>query len=282
MEDQNPDLPDGVKMMLRNDPEEAWKKVESAINAQKPKARQVFLSQTWVRVAASITLLICVGAMTYFLNFSGSRAHLIANNTTVNRSVVLPDSTVVYLHAHSEISYDDAYDDHRNVKMKGEAFFEVKRNAANPFRVAIGQSVVQVLGTSFNISDDTMKLDVTVATGKVSVETPAREVVYLEKGEMASYDKSAQKIRKIKNEDLNYNAWMTKLLTFRNTPLPQVFATLEEYFDVKITFDQRKASAISYTSDFEDPTLQDVLGEMKDVLNIDYKESGNNVIITIP
>jgi ferric-dicitrate binding protein FerR (iron transport regulator) len=281
MEEQGPDLPEGVKLMLRNDPEDAWKKVKKSLNSEHD-GKQVSLNQPWLRVAASVALLIGIGAAIYLAVFNAVETHVIANNSSAVKQVLLPDSSVVFLHDRSQITYDDAYSEHRNVSMKGEAFFEVKRNPANQFKISIGRSVVQVLGTSFNIHDDTSRLDVTVATGKVSVGTPAHDVVVLEKGEKASYDKSAQKISKAANDDANYNSWLTRTLQFRNTPLTRVFPTLESYFDVKISFDQTKAAAITYTSDFNNPTLAEILAEMKDVLAIDYRESGTNVIVTIP
>jgi transmembrane sensor len=279
MDDQTPDLPEGVKIMLRNDPEDAWKKLQPSLRDKKPI---IPIWQTWLRVAASIALLIGIGSVIYLTIFRAPETHFVVNNTFASKSVVLPDSSVVYLHPHAEISYGQSYDDNRNVTVKGQAFFEVQRDPTHPFKVTIGQSVVQVLGTSFNIEDDTRYLDVTVATGKVSVETPTHDVVILEKGEKSSYDKSTHMITKLVNNNLNYDSWRTKVLRFENTPLTEVFETLAKYFGVKIAFDQKKASTITYTSDFDNPTLQDVLLEMKDVLGITYEQSRTNVIVKIP
>lgn len=283
MDEQNPDLPEGVKMLLRNDPEEAWKKLGPSLKDSNSKGKVIPLRQTWLRIAAGIALLIGVGSIIYLLNGTeGADVHTIANNTLEVKSLVLPDSSVVYLHPQSEVVYSDSYSESRDLVMKGEAFFEVQRDPSHPFKITIGQSIVQVLGTSFNISDDTTRLDVTVATGKVSVQTPVQNVVYLEKGEKASYNKTEQKVSKIVNDDPNYDSWKTKTLRFRDTPLPQVLASLGKYFNVKFEFDSNKASGISYTSNFVDPTLNEVLVEMQDVLGITYRQSGKNVIITIP
>jgi len=273
-------LPDGVKMMMRNDPEAAWQKARLAITV--PARKQVLFTSTWMRVAAAVALLIGITSVFYLFNSGKPTSHVIVNNTKENKIISMPDSSRIVLHAGSEITYDDTYNNYRNLTMKGRAFFEVTRDPDHPFKVSVAQSVVQVLGTSFNISDDSTDLSVTVATGKVSVETPAHEFVYLEKGEMVSYNKHQQTITKQSNDNPNYDSWKTRVLKFDNTPLPQVLTTLAEYFDVEIAFDKNKAAAITYTSYFSDPKLGDVIQEMREVLDLDFEESGKQIIVTIP
>ena len=242
-----------------------------------PRGKQVMMM---MRLAAAVLLLIGVASVIYLFSL-GSETYIIQNTSSVNRIQVLPDSTIVYIHPGSEIAYKSSYSKERSLTMKGQAFFDVKRNPKNPFTITVGQSTVQVLGTSFNVDDDSSHFVVTVASGKVSVQTQGQTLVILEKGERASYDKSVSTMRKQINDDINYDSWKTKQLHFEHTPFSEVIATLEEYFDVTITFDKTKAGNVTYTSDFNDPTLQEVLSEMKDVLDINYTESGKQITIII-
>jgi transmembrane sensor len=277
MDEQTPELPEGTKMLLRTDPEKEWEKVKRSIDAQKPRGRQVMM----MKLAAAILLLIGVVDVIYLL-LSGPETFILYNASSVSQVRVLPDSSVVYIHPGSEITYESTYSEERSITMKGQAFFDVKRDEQHPFTVSAGQSTVHVLGTSFNVNDDSSRLDVTVASGKVSVQTQGQALIILEKGEKVSYDKLANAISKLVNDDMNYDSWKTRQLHFQHTPFAEVISTLEKYFDITIAFEKTRAGNITYTSDFNDPTLQEVLAEMKDVLGVDYTESGKQITIVIP
>lgn len=64
--------------------------------------------------------------------------------------VILPDGTLVWLHAQSELTYDtDFGSDNRSVSLDGEAYFEVTSNKEKPFIVHAGELAVKVYGTKF-------------------------------------------------------------------------------------------------------------------------------------
>ena len=65
----------------------------------------------------------------------------------------LADGTHVWLNAESELSYPTRFaGEMREVRLKGEAFFDVAKNPDCPFVVRTDEVAVQVLGTSFNVS----------------------------------------------------------------------------------------------------------------------------------
>lgn len=93
--------------------------------------------------------------------------------------VTLSDGTKVMLNANSTLEYPASFDDAevREVRLKGEAHFEVTKNPHRPFVVKAGEMQTQVLGTIFDVKayrKDAPK--VTLMQGKVKVSNADTEV----------------------------------------------------------------------------------------------------------
>src|SRR5690606_21518010 len=110
------------------------------------------------------------------------------SNPIGQKSIIqLADGSKVVLNADSELKFLDNFGQgHREIYLKGEAFFEVALDSLRPFTVYSGESVTMALGTSFNINSyDNKKVQIQLATGKVKVihEDKEKEPVYLDPGE---------------------------------------------------------------------------------------------------
>lgn len=67
--------------------------------------------------------------------------------------VDLPDGSRVYLHPGSRLLYPTAFGRHsRDVRLEGEGYFIIAKDAARPFNVMTEHSVTSVLGTEFSLS----------------------------------------------------------------------------------------------------------------------------------
>ena len=67
--------------------------------------------------------------------------------------VILSDGTKVWINSDSELEFPNRFgEDIREVKLKGEAYFEVTSDSRKPFYVLAGETKVHVLGTAFNVS----------------------------------------------------------------------------------------------------------------------------------
>ncbi len=89
------------------------------------------------------------------------------------RAIVLEDGSVVQLNTNSIVNvHFDA--DRRDVTLlQGEAIFDVKKDAARPFRVQSGGITVQAIGTRFNVHRQDDETVVTVIEGRVAVQPAA-------------------------------------------------------------------------------------------------------------
>lgn len=104
---------------------------------------------------------------------------VVSTPATTTTLVTLSDGTRVMLNANSTLEYPASFDDAevREVRLKGEAHFEVTKNPHRPFVVKAGEMQTQVLGTIFDVKayrKDAPK--VTLMQGKVKVSNADTEV----------------------------------------------------------------------------------------------------------
>ncbi|MBO9703810.1 MAG: FecR domain-containing protein [Sporocytophaga sp.] len=198
------------------------------------------------------------------------------------REIQLPDSSKVWLNAHSKISYaDDFKGDTRKVKLEGEAFFEVKRNVEKPFRVEGLSSITQVLGTSFNVKTIAGQADeVEVVTGKVSFALKKNETkkVILTPGMKGRVDNNSNVVSE-KIDNPNFLAWKQEKLVFENSTLGEVASAVEAYFGTKVELANSELVNCRFTGTFEKPKLQEVLDVVSESMSLSSKKDGNGYLL---
>ncbi|TAN00640.1 MAG: DUF4974 domain-containing protein [Chitinophagaceae bacterium] len=156
--------------------------------------------------------------------------------------LTLSDGTKVWLNAASSIRYPVAFTGkERVVEVTGEAYFEVAKNAAQPFIVKRGNMTVQVLGTHFNVNayDDEGIVKVTLLEGliKVQLENSSRQSAIVHPGEQAQMNKAGA-IRLVKDADVNDAvSWKNGFFSFRNDNLEEVLRKLSRWYDVDVVYD---------------------------------------------
>lgn len=153
--------------------------------------------------------------------------------------LVLPDGSLVWLNAASSITYPTAFTGAgRTVRVTGEAYFEVARNADAPFRVQVKDMDVQVLGTHFNINayDDEASVNTTLLEGAVRVVKGEQQQL-LQPGQQAQLPGSGGIIRVIPHVDEEtVMAWKNGYFSFHHTSLPKVMRELARWYNVDIEY----------------------------------------------
>jgi len=235
------------------------------------------------KVAAAITILLVSSFLLYF--YFSKPADIVLLAQSKNLEQVLPDGTVVTLHAGSQISFPEKFTASvRNVKLEGEAYFNVAHDKTKPFIVASGGAMVEVLGTQFNVNThaSATTMEVVLTTGKVSVfykEKPQEKVLLLP-GEKAELDVANRQIGKSANSDPNYLSWKTRMIVFDNETLAQVVKTLENVYQTPIELKGQQLSGCRFTASFNDQSLGSVLQVMKETLDLQVKQDGKMVEIS--
>jgi len=176
------------------------------------------------------------------------------------KELTLPDGSVVLLNENSSLAYAKDFAV-REVRLKGEAFFEVTKQNGQSFEIKTNTTKTRVLGTSFNVrAYDKSPVEVAVITGKVAVESieeGTENTVVLLPNEGVTYDPIARKMEKSQQATNNSVAWKTQELVFDNMALGKVIETLERYFEVEIESDPKILNC-HYTGTFKEPKLDEV------------------------
>jgi transmembrane sensor len=259
----------------------AWEKINKRIiefEQQATIVRPLYpATKTRWLVAASIAALVVLSVSVYFFN---KGKELITASTLQGQmqEILLADGTKVILNKNSSFTYPGKFSgDTREVNLQGEAFFEVAKNAEKPFIIQTPTSSVRVVGTSFNVRayDAEQSVEVNVVTGKVAFgDKSGKNKVLLLPGNKGSMSKRDSKIAVDKTYESNFSAWQTKKISFSGTKLDRVLGTLENYFEVEFKVSDQKIYNCSFTGNFEQPNINEVLDVLSASMGITWTKSG--------
>lgn len=161
--------------------------------------------------------------------------------------IVLSDNTVVWLNAGSRLVYPTHFSGKtREVLLIGEGFFEVAKNAENPFIVKVSGIDIRVLGTKFNVSaysEDNL-IQTVLSEGSVAIRSTGAKFyekdIVIRPNQMASFDKTTNNT-KISNvsSDASY-LWTKGLISFDSVDFSVVIKKVERFYNISIKFSDRQ------------------------------------------
>jgi len=149
--------------------------------------------------------------------------------------VTLPDGTQVWLNAESSLRYPTAFSGkERLVEITGEGYFEIAKNAQQPFKVQVGRrTTIEVLGTAFNVNAYTNEksLNTTLVQGKIKVG----EVILIP-GQQAQL---SDKMKVVSGADIDkVLAWKNGFFNFENASLEEVMRQLSRWYDIEVVYEK--------------------------------------------
>ncbi|MEQ8811439.1 MAG: FecR domain-containing protein [Imperialibacter sp.] len=250
---------------------------------EKLEGRHSFLFAA--KIAASLALLVLFGYMLFnYFSKDAEPVQWVEVNTETDQKIInLSDGSIVTLNKNGSLKYQEGFAD-RLVYLEGEAFFDVKRDEARPFKVLTGKATTEVLGTSFYLRwlPGSAKVELEVSEGKVAFSSHDRnlnERVFVVAGERAVYDEQSNTIRRFESFDPNLIAWKTKQLQFEDAPLKKLLEDAEGYFGVEFAFEEAVISNCRFSGTFDDPTLEQLLDALKYVFKITHEMQNSKVIL---
>ena len=232
-------------------------------------------------IAAALFIPLLVYSTFYSLSSSKKVNYSLLTETVVPNGVrskiTLPDGSTVWLNSGSKLQYPSTFNEKaRNVKLTGEAFFEVKKNPLWPFKVEMGKIGVVVKGTSFSCMayPEENIIETTVVTGKVGMISNGKtekEFEVLMPNAQVTYNKDNNTYVKKVVDASRYIAWRNGKLVFNDEPFAQVVRKINNWFNVKIEIQDKELLDYKYKATFVNESLYQILELLKMTAPIQYR-----------
>lgn len=270
----------------------AWEKIrKKTTNTTSTQSQKHHLPlQMFLRIAAVVVISLTLGVVAYQYFVTGNaitQKQLVTHGETLNM-YELPDGTKVSLNSETKFFFPSKFKGNtREVTIEGEAFFDVKPDPTKPFIINAGKAQIKVLGTSFNVNayPGSDKVEVIVETGKVRVSHkqlpvfhPKSELI-LDPGDKGVLLKANNALLKSKNNDANFLAWKTHELTFRETLLKDVVATLEKVYKTDIDITDSKLENLRLTGQYNDYSIDFIMEVIASTLQIDIAQVDGKFVV---
>ncbi|MCU0384579.1 MAG: FecR family protein [Flavihumibacter sp.] len=157
--------------------------------------------------------------------------------------LTLPDGTAIWLNSASSITYPTVFaGKERSVAITGEVYFEVAKNIHQPFKVKVGDQVIEVLGTHFNVNayHDEQTINTTLVEGKVKVSTISSggttvSFLVIEPGQQSCNKEGKLKLNE--TPDLEETlAWKNGLFQFNGTNIETIMRNVARWYGVEVVY----------------------------------------------
>lgn len=202
--------------------------------------------------------------------------------------LVLSDGTTIHLNAGSSLKYPVKFIEgkKREVFLKGEAFFDVTKDAYHPFVVNVNDLNVRVLGTKFNVSSypEEENINTVLVEGSVALHGndkgfDSKKTILLEPGYKGEWNQKSKEASISKVDTKMYTSWLEGRMIFRNTPFRVIRKKLERHYNVSIKNNNKILDEKTYNAVFDVESIEQVLRTLNEIYAIEYMIGKNEIVI---
>lgn len=260
-----------------------WKKIDAGITKEKRHRRLRLVSQ-W-SIAAGVAVLL---AMSVLLGYRAYQPDMliVLNQGKEALLFTLPDSSVVWLGGGSSLKYPDGLEARdRKVYLKGEAFFDVRKDEGRTFQVLTNAVTVTVLGTRFDVkvADSGMLAEVVLESGSVRLSSSRdKKEAILRPGEMG---------RVMKNGDIDtqhvdlrlYTTWKDKYLNVESQRMEDVMFMLSKRYHTEILIEGDELKKEIFSGRFcIEQSLEEIFEAIGMMTPISYHKQTDGSYLILP
>lgn len=291
--------------------------LKTSLKTKHPKTRKILNSFT-LRIAASLLIAFSISFITYQVTktvTTGTSYFELITPQGSHTQLTLTDGTKIWLNAGSKLRYPNRFDGkERIVFLEGEAYFNVKKDAAHPFIVKTSEVNVKALGTSFNVKayPNEGTVETTLVNGIVLVErnnhekqkskpiklVPNQKVTFLRTSGKVMLDQNDES--KIKENNVTvqtllqnkenaivttnvntelYTSWKENKLLFENEAFESIANKLERRYGATIIFNNAGIKQYRFSGKFPEISIERALKALQYASPFQYEIKHDTIYI---
>ncbi len=285
------------------------KLLENDLNVKK---RDFFYSRRAAKYLSGIAATIIIAAGVYFIqnrrypgdkqvSTSYHQSKSFRTGKSERKTVILPDGSFITLNHNSSLVLSADFGKQvREVHLRGEGFFEVKKDPAHPFLVHTNTVTVKVLGTTFNLkahASDEGVTETTLLKGIVEVELNqgSKKKYLLKAGHkirtagnikktLVNPDNIQAEISPLLKEGISYKpaetGWLRSRIELSDEKLSDIALKLGKWYGISIEFGDENVKNLRYSGTFESETVAEALEALQLSYPFNFKAENGKIIIT--
>ena len=212
---------------------------------------------------------------------------IIYNKVIVPRSgeyfVTLCDGSKVWLNADTEFEFPVNFSETiREVRLKGEAYFQVAKDCQKPFIVKSGEYQLQVYGTEFNLNTyHTDRIEAVLVKGSIGFRANAgcKEIV-LQPEQLGIANTGNGKTEVLDVDVYPYIAWKNKDMVFVNERLESIMEKIERWYDVNVFFQNERLKDLRFYGDMKRYSdIREILAYLEKSSDVRFQVNGRTLIV---
>ena len=265
----------------------AWKRADrlNALRSSGRGGRFAMLAHFWptaIRMAAAAAVVAVIGfvAAPYF-----EKSPVQSYSTTVGgrETLALADGSRIELNTDTSVRVEIT-GERRTVWLdSGEAFFQVRHDAARPFVVRVGDRRITDIGTKFVVRRDESRMKVAVLEGEVELDAvqAGRAPKLLKQGDVAVATGNTVSIsRKTQRTLTNELGWQRGVLVFDNVTLAEAAAEFNRYNRQKIVIADPSAAHITIGATLPQNDVPAFARVAQKIFGLHVERQGDNIVIS--
>lgn len=212
---------------------------------------------------------------------------IIYNKVIVPRSgeyfVTLCDGSKVWLNADTEFEFPVNFSETtREVRLKGEAYFQVAKDCQKPFIVKSGEYRLKVYGTEFNLNTYHLdRVETVLVSGCIGFQANSEgEEILLRPNQLglANVENGEAKVREV--DVYPYVAWRNKDMVFVNERLESILEKIERWYDVNVFFQNERLKDLRFYGDMKRYSdIREILAYLEKSSDVCFRLNGRTLVV---
>jgi len=243
--------------------------------------------RNWIvraKLAAAVAAVAALCAGGIYEYASAPQGTTYATDIGGRKILTLSDGTQIELNTNTSIRLA-ADDTGRKVWLtKGEAFFQVRHDAAHPFTVMVGDHVVTDLGTKFVVRRQPDGMTVSLIEGSARVETvgpgATTRPTDLKPGDVARATRESVSVSHAQIAKLEIAlGWRHGVLIFHDTPLAAAAKEFNRYNSQQLIVSDPSIAKLTIDGTFPSARVETFARLVRDVLGLRVENKGDRIVI---